>query len=203
MHDTGPLVLNPLLRKVPFIYGYPHNRKRLLAKEDDMDTKRQINQFQDTTTHSQSTTAVFDLTINDALFTWYRTRHRDANGHHTHEDFFNLDVKFPQDDKVYETLDNVVKSGGVSLGDALFPKSYGPCAPLIYCIGHAACLFRYSNEFCLEDPLPGQRKALKIRFSCQPFDTFNTASNKFKDELDKFLKFNHQFNGKPSTPMAV
>ena len=32
---------------------------------------------------------------------------------------------------------------------------YGSCPSLLHCVGYQACLFRFSNEFCLQDPFPG------------------------------------------------
>ena len=32
---------------------------------------------------------------------------------------------------------------------------HGPCPALLHCVGYQACLFRFSNEFCLRDPYPG------------------------------------------------
>lgn len=39
------------------------------------------------------------------------------------------------------------------------------CATLARCLGYAGCLFTFGNEFCLFDPLPGQRKVSRIRSS--------------------------------------
>ncbi|CAH1785101.1 unnamed protein product, partial [Owenia fusiformis] len=54
----------------------------------------------------------------------------------------------------------------------------GRCDTLEQCIGYQACLFRFSNEFCKNDPVPNYRKTLQLSITCeqdQPegFETWN------------------------------
>ena len=37
-------------------------------------------------------------------------------------------------------------------------RAEGPCPTLRRCLGHRACAFRFSNEFCGQDAYPGRRK---------------------------------------------
>ena len=41
---------------------------------------------------------------------------------------------------------------------------HGPCPTLLHCVGYQACLFRFSNEFCLRDPYPGRDLCYLSRF---------------------------------------
>ncbi len=45
--------------------------------------------------------------------------------------------------------------------------SIGSCPNLIQCLGHQACIFRVSLEFCHNDPNPGKRKHLILRMRCE------------------------------------
>ncbi|XP_047740277.1 uncharacterized protein LOC108679286 [Hyalella azteca] len=53
-----------------------------------------------------------------------------------------------------------------------FPQTLGtqnippPCPTLARCLGYAACVFNFGNEFCRGDPLPGRRKLLDVNVTC-------------------------------------
>nr|XP_006819558.1 PREDICTED: uncharacterized protein LOC102808919 [Saccoglossus kowalevskii] len=53
------------------------------------------------------------------------------------------------------------------------------CDPVLFCLGHQACLFKITIDTCANDPMPGQRKLLELRVSC------------VKDEMfAKYMRFN-------------
>ena len=61
---------------------------------------------------------------------------------------------------------------------------FGQCSTLVHCLGHQACLFHYSNKFCQNDPIPGQRKQLDLRIFCSRDAWYNGAMN---DIIKKLL----------------
>ena len=147
--------------------------------EDDLNQPKEVKQ-------SVLFTGRQLLTLYDAFYTWFREGY--IKSHHNATDTFAnhpalLDVKFHSTDDL-----------GIILAEALaerfyltsetFPHSYGPCAPLIYCLGHQACLFRFSNEFCLTDPLPGTRKVLQLKVRCQRDEVYHSLYRTFRKSLD-------------------
>ncbi|XP_043202768.1 uncharacterized protein LOC122370886, partial [Amphibalanus amphitrite] len=53
-------------------------------------------------------------------------------------------------------------------------RSADPYPTLQRCLGHRACAFRFSNEFCGRDPAPGRRKRILLMVSC--FEDINHSN---------------------------
>ncbi|XP_077992130.1 uncharacterized protein LOC144446252 [Glandiceps talaboti] len=51
--------------------------------------------------------------------------------------------------------------------------SISSCDPVLFCLGHQACLFKVTIDVCANDPMPGQRKILDMRVSCVPDNLFS------------------------------
>lgn len=67
---------------------------------------------------------------------------------------------------------------------SMFLSEHGVCGSLLMCIGFQACLFYLSNEFCLNDPIPGQRKNLKVTITCEWDSKYSELVKKNSENLD-------------------
>ena len=117
----------------------------------------------------------FTLTLYDALFTWFQQHYKEG-----------VAVKFrPRDlSENFLTWQTLHDTDG-NIGG--FPTAYGPCAPLVYCLGHQACMFRFSNEFCLQDPIPGYQKVLNINIQCRHDSGYVYEHELFNHTLPEML----------------
>ncbi|XP_076054991.1 uncharacterized protein LOC143033436 isoform X2 [Oratosquilla oratoria] len=76
----------------------------------------------------------------------------------------------------------------VEVDDGLYydnSKDNDFCPTLSLCLGYQACLFNYGNEFCHQDPVPGQRKMLNVNLTCLQEELFLEAltSSKPQEEV--------------------
>ncbi len=130
------------------------------------------------------------LTLHDALDLWIfnATLHGNSAIVTESEQEEALNQAIPQDPHLREELKNSDHSTS-NLHMTQFVKGYGPCPTLLNCVGHQACLFRFSNEFCQQDPYPGYRKVLNIQISCQSDSSFGALLRSYS--MTKSLPTNH------------
>ncbi len=48
-----------------------------------------------------------------------------------------------------------------------YPEHFGLCGTFALCLGYQSCLFRVSNDFCLQDPISFMRKTYNITITCE------------------------------------
>lgn len=116
-------------------------------------------------------TQKYSLYVFDALHFARRQEYRE-NKRYADDVTIKLDVKFNGSKMDLTNIHNLLRSGKY-LKEGKIPRSYGPCASLIYCVGHQVCMFRFSNEFCHSDPMPGVRKSLNLRLRCDRKFAYN------------------------------
>ena len=130
------------------------------------------------------------LTLHDALDLWIfnATLYKNRAYLTESEKEEVLNKAIPEDPHLREDLKNSDHSAS-GLHTTQFLKGYGPCPTLLNCVGHQACLFRFSNEFCQQDPYPGYRKVLNIQISCQSDSSFESLLRSYS--MSKSLPANH------------
>lgn len=96
------------------------------------------------------------LTLHDAFYLWSI---EDINRQEDAELVNTFDKSASEFEKVDPHLRDVIqnsRSVQSVFNRSQFLEKHGPCPTLLNCVGYQACLFRFSNEFCLQDPYPGQ-----------------------------------------------
>ena len=77
------------------------------------------------------------------------------------------------------------------LGSKIQGEEKSICESLVNCLLFQACVFDFGNEFCKQDPFPGQRKILMVNVTClfgtnyeQNHQTFEQVAHlKYKSKL--------------------
>ena len=59
------------------------------------------------------------------------------------------------------------------LGPKIQGEERSICQALVNCLLFQACVFDFGNEFCKQDPFPGQRKILMVNVTCLIEDETN------------------------------
>ena len=162
-------------------YKAPHAEQNAPRRENGGPHEEQPQDHGDHKDRLEKTPS-YTLTMYDGLYTWYREHVKKTSSRPGGAHPANLDVKFNSGDDLPFTLADSIERGQYIINGS-FPESYGPCAPIIYCLGHQACTFRYSNEFCLQDPLPGKRKTLRLRLTCESDEKYNALHATFHNTL--------------------
>lgn len=100
-----------------------------------------------------------DLSLNDSLRIWSKTEDQ-ADGSRSHLLMEEIGPNSRSHSFIVGMESEEIK---FKVGNQ---TKHGPCPTLVYCIGFQACIFRFSIEFCRNDPLPGFRKVLQMRLTC-------------------------------------
>ncbi|XP_071793295.1 uncharacterized protein [Asterias amurensis] len=76
------------------------------------------------------------------------------------------------------------------------PLTETGCDPILYCLGHQACLFKITVDLCACDPVPGKRKMFFINVRCVKDSSLSTylwrqEEETLKKEMDEVVYIVH------------